>query len=295
MRSVFYLLMICGAQAGAGILPAGFCNGPDTLKGNEKPLALTIRLEDTRQTIHSFGASDCWTAKFIGKWADKEKKNRIADLLFSMDTLADGSPEGIGLSLWRFNIGAGSFEQGASSGIRTDWRREECFQDSSGAYNWGKQEGQQWFLEAARQRGVRYTLGFSISPPVHMTRNGKAFSPGGSSLNIRPGKLDDLAAFLAKVSDYFGFDYLSPVNEPQWNWTAEKGVATQEGSPALNSEISELVKALSDELASAGSATQVVVGEAGQWDYLYARNKEGRGRQAAEFFSPSSPGYIGGL
>src|SRR5690606_39927671 len=82
-----------------------------------------------------------------------------------MDTLADGSPEGIGLSLWRFNIGAGSFEQGVASGIRTDWRREECFLNADGSYDWKKQQGQQWFLNAARERGVKYTLGFSIAPP----------------------------------------------------------------------------------------------------------------------------------
>src|SRR3546814_10825732 len=68
---------------------------------------VNIQLGNTRQTIHSFGASDCWTAKFIGDGAAVEKKNRIADLLFSMDTLAHGNPKGIGLSRWRLNIEAG--------------------------------------------------------------------------------------------------------------------------------------------------------------------------------------------
>ncbi|TCS85834.1 glycosyl hydrolase family 2 [Anseongella ginsenosidimutans] len=257
--------------------------------------SLILKLDETRQTIHSFGASDCWTAKFIGTWADEEKKNRIADLLFSMDTLDSGSPEGIGLSLWRFNIGAGSFEQGVASGIRTDWRREESFLNPDGSYDWEKQQGQQWFLEAARERGVKYSLGFSIAPPVSMAQNGKAFSPGGNSLNLQTGKLDDLAAFLAKVAGHFRFDYLSPVNEPQWDWAAKGNGASQEGSPAKNSEISRLVKLLSKEIASAGGKTEVVVGEAGQWNYLYERNKDGRGDQVREFFSPASPNYIGGL
>src|SRR3546814_2364898 len=34
---------------------------------------VTIQLGNTRQTIHRFGASDCWTAKFIGDWADVER------------------------------------------------------------------------------------------------------------------------------------------------------------------------------------------------------------------------------
>src|SRR3546814_14404028 len=83
---------------------------------------------------------------------------------------------------------------------------------------------------------------------VHMTRNGKAFSPGGKVLNIQPEKLDDFAVFLARVSDHFNFDYLSPVNEPQWVWKASGRGATQEGSQAQNREISQLVKLLSIEI-----------------------------------------------
>ncbi|WP_431215396.1 glycoside hydrolase [Puia sp. P3] len=85
-----------------------FYNGVDTCNNKPVRLGLTVDMGSVQQTIHSFGASDGWTCKFIGKWADVSKKNRIADLLFSMDTLQDGTPKGIGLSLWRFNIGAGS-------------------------------------------------------------------------------------------------------------------------------------------------------------------------------------------
>src|SRR5690606_12239668 len=125
----------------------------------EEPLAITLDLSDEAQTIHSFGASDCWTAKFVGSWNDESKKNRIADYLFSTDTLDNGSPKGIGLTLWRFNIGGGSLEQGDASGIPDEWRREECFLGTDGTYDWTKQAGQQWFLRAARQRGVPYTVG----------------------------------------------------------------------------------------------------------------------------------------
>lgn len=257
---------------------------------------LTIDLSDEKQTIHSFGASDCWTAKFIGDWADEAKKNKIADLLFSTDTLENGSPKGIGLSMWRFNIGAGSLEQDAESMIKDEWRREECFQDSTGAYDWSKQSGQQWFLQAAQQRGVQYTLGFSISAPVHMTKNGKGFSPGGNTLNIEADKMDDFAAFLSKVSAHFQFDYLSPVNEPQWDWSAkEGGLANQEGTPAQNKEIAALTEMLSSQLAKQSPATQITVAEAGQMDFLYERNNDGRGNQIEQFFDADSELYIGDL
>ncbi|WP_421827880.1 glycoside hydrolase [Larkinella sp.] len=255
-----------------------------------KPLApvVTINLNEEFQTIHSFGASDCWSAKFIGIWNNETKKNQIADLLFSQDTLANGQPKGIGLSLWRVNIGAGSFEQKDSSAIRDEWRREESFLTPDGRYDWSKQAGSQWFLQAARQRGVRYTLGFTNSPPVQMTRNGKAFSPGGKAFNLKPAALEPFADFLVTVADHFKLDYLSPINEPQWDWTASKnGKANQEGSPAENADILAVTKALSTKLAAGKSKTKVVTGEAGQLDFLYEKAESGRGEQLDYFFGPN--------
>jgi hypothetical protein len=308
MRSLFVFLLVapamllsgeCSKKSGSTPPPGGgnscLFNGVDTCNKAAAPLSLTVDLNNVQQTIHSFGASDGWTCKFIGKWADETKKNKIADLLFSMDTLADGTPKGIGLSLWRFNIGAGSYEQGDTSGIATDWRREECFLNADGTYNWNKQAGQQWFLNAARQRGVKYSLGFALSPPVSMTKNGKAYNTSGTtSLNIADGRLPDFADFLAQVAQHFQLDYISPVNEPQWTWGAASG-ASQEGSQAQNSEIADLVRALSDKLGARGAAARTVIGEAGQWDFLTGKNTDGRGDQINQFFSASSPNYIGNL
>src|ERR1043165_7083566 len=58
-----------------------------------------IDLSVVHQDIDNFGASDCWTMQKIGAWSEGSK-NRVAELLFSTD-------KGIGLSLWRFNIGGG--------------------------------------------------------------------------------------------------------------------------------------------------------------------------------------------
>lgn len=294
-------ILICNCKKGNGALPpppsGNSClyNGVDTCNQATAKLKLSVDLNGVQQTIHSFGASDGWTCKFIGKWADISKKNKIADLLFSMDTLADGTPKGIGLSLWRFNIGAGSYEQADTSGIATDWRREECFLNADGSYDWNKQAGQQWFLQAARQHGVKYSLGFALSPPVSMTKNGRAYnSSNTASLNIADGRLGDFADFLAQTAQHWQFDYISPVNEPQWTWGSPSG-AGQEGTQALNSEVADLVKSLSAKLTSHAAASKIIVGEAGQWDFLYGRNTDGRGNQISDFFSSSSPDYIGNL
>lgn len=77
----------------------------------------------TYQTIEDFGASDCWTADFVGRYYSDAQKEKAAKWLFSQEFDASGNPEGIGLSVWRVNLGAGTAEQGSSSGISDVTRR----------------------------------------------------------------------------------------------------------------------------------------------------------------------------
>ena len=269
-------------------------NGIDTCQ--QKAL-LQVNLSNTHQTIHSFGASDSWSSKFVGNWANLSKKNQVADYLFSMDLDSGGNPKGIGLSLWRFNIGAGSYEQGDSSGITDDYRREECFQNPDGTYNWNKQQGQQWFINAAKQRGVKYLLGFAASPPVYMTINGKAYGTGTPQFNLSPSRFQNYADFLVRVCQHFQgtstlLDYISPVNEPQWNWGPSNN---QEGTAASNTDLANLVKTLGPDLQTNGVNTHVVTGEAGQVTFLNTSTSDNRGDQINQWFNPSNPNYIGSV
>jgi hypothetical protein len=231
-----------------------------------------------------------------GKNWPLEKRERIADLLFSREADAQGDPQGIGLSIWRFNIGAGTAEQGDESGIRNVWRRAECFQKPDGTYDWTKQAGQQWFLQAARARGVEKFLAFVNAPPVHLAANGKGYAPSGySGLNIKPGKIDEYAVFLVDVLERFAregqpFDYLSPLHEPQWAWDEGK----QEGTPARNIELYALVRCLSKELSRRNLSTRLVIGEAGTIGHAATLvSEDDRDDQAWFFFSPESPFYVG--
>ena len=141
-------------------------------------------------------------AQFVGSNWPVSKREEIADLLFSNDTKSDGSPVGIGLSSWRFNIGAGSAEQGAGSGILDEWRRAEGLMQADGSFDWDKQQGQRWFLQAAKERGVEQFFGFINSPPIALTKNGKAYSNGGSSSNLAPGNYDAFTMFIVEVLDH---------------------------------------------------------------------------------------------
>ncbi len=81
-----------------------------------------------------FGASDAWSGQFVGNWPT-QKKEAIADLLFSNAMDDQGNPIGIGLSLWRINLGSGCAEQGEESGIRYPWRRAPSFLDKNGKFD----------------------------------------------------------------------------------------------------------------------------------------------------------------
>ena len=82
-----------------------------------------IMADKPEQPIMHFGASDAWSMKYVGLWP-KQQQEQIADWLFSTENDTNGQPRGIGLSVWRFNLGAGSEEQGDSSHIYPQTRTE---------------------------------------------------------------------------------------------------------------------------------------------------------------------------
>lgn len=282
-------------------------NGVDTCAIASSVRTATINISGNKQTIHSFGASDCWSIKFVGKNWPISKRNEIADLLFSKELDENGNPKGIGLSMWRINIGSGSYEQGASSNITSPWRREECFQNATGNYDWSKQEGNRWFAQAAKTRGVENLLLFSLTPPVHMSKNGLASgSPDANELgklNIQPDKYDDYAAFLTEVTKFYtqsgmNINFISPFNETSWNWTlGSNGQASQEGTAATNNEIFQFTKELDKQIALKGLTTKITLCESGAHNYTFGSVSWNQDRSdfMNYFWNPSSAGYVGGL
>ena len=260
---------------------------------------LNVNLDMNLQTMESFGASDAWQCNFIGKNWPADKKNQIADLLFSKELDTEGNPKGIGLSLWRFNLGSGSAEQGGASDIGDEWRRTECFTTDGVSYDMTKQAGQVWFMKAAKERGAEKLLAFTNSAPVYLTQNGKAHASIKEYYNLKEGKMPDLADFwvtsLDKLKTVHGLtiDYVSPFNEPQYEWDG----SGQEGSPATNMNIYSFVNVLSPKLQSKGLSSQIVVGEGGSYEPLYKTiaGKENRSNQIDYFFGVNSSKNIAGL
>lgn len=218
------------------------------------------------QVIENFGASDAWTMQAAGQWSDANRQ-RIADLLFSQE-------KGIGLSLWRFNIGAG--KEPGQHNIPDPFRSAECFEVSPGVYDWSRQAGQQWFLKAAKDRGVDQFLAFINSPPARMTRTGLTNSADDhtSPTNLKAGYEGEFARFLTDVLVHFrdvgvspaitegdpvkiDFRFVSPINEPNVDWNGTK----QEGNRMDNLTIRNTVRALHAEMTRRGVKSEILAPE----------------------------------
>lgn len=263
------------------------------------PVIYRIETTKAEQTVHHFGASDAWSMQFAGLWPEAQQ-NQVADWLFSTDNDTNGQPKGIGLSVWRFNLGAGSAEQGDAAQIQPS-TRTECLMRQDGTWDWSRQQGQRHFLHLAKERGVPHFLAFMNSAPVYFTANGLATNTGrGSFINLRSDQYGAFASFAAnalkgiEAHDGIHFDYFCPVNEPDgsWDWLGPK----QEGSPATNREVAKVVKAMSRAFKKQRLSTKIMFNESSDLRCLFGLHDAGwqRGREVPAFFTKDSTDtYVG--
>lgn len=210
--------------------------------------------QDVRQTIAGFGASGCWWAQDVGGW-EPDKVDRIIGLLFDKE-------KGIGLNIYRFEVGGGGVNESADP-----WRRAETFEVSPGQYGWDRDAGAVNILKKAVAAGADDVMFFANTPPGRMTVSGKTTGEDGGGANLKPGMEGEFARYLADIALHFKGEgvpvkYVSPVNEPQWNWKASNG---QEGCHYEPDQIVTLAKALVRELAGRGSDIKPSLVDSGKW------------------------------
>ncbi len=259
---------------------------------------VTLNSSKTYQEMEGFGASDCWLPNQIGQYWTSNR-NEIAQLLFSQNiSSVTNEAVGIGLSVWRVNLGAGSAEQGDDSNIEPNNRAESYFY--GGSWDWKKCAGQRYFMEQAKNMGCENFVLFSNSPLVEYTANGMGYSDNGAYGNIKADAYTSYAEYMAEVAQHFteqgyNISHISPVNEPQYNWgPGENGEASQEGSGWQNKEVAQLARELDKSLSSRNLSTGIMIGEAGHWVCLYEGNSD-RENCINAFFNPSSEAYVGDL
>ena len=231
------------------------------------------------QVMDNFGANDAWSIQKIGAEWSETNKNKIADLLFSTNA-------GIGLSCWRFNLGAGINHQT----IRDDWRTTESFETAPGKYDWSRQSGQRWFLRAAKAHGVDQFLATVYSPPLGATKNGLSNlgHDTNSTTNLKPGAESYFAKYLSDIiahfrdnpdpSEQINFNFILPVNEPQWEW--QHG---QEGCRYSNADLKRVYAALHTRLAADGLKTKILGPESGSIPDMYSLDEGAHEKWHADY------------
>lgn len=272
-------------------------------------IKVSVDPSHTHQTIEFFGAADAWSGNFVGKYWSDGARNKVADYLFSQEMDASGNPRGIGLSIWRVNLGAGTLEQEGADIMPYQRRAESYLKVDGSGYDWTKCAGHEFFMQAAKERGCNQFILFSNSPLVQYTFNGKGYAPTDNSANLREECYDDYADYLVDVAEHlmdkgYNIPYISPINEPQGNWCTPR----QEGSPWKTGQIARMTKALDKSLSRSSKfdATRIFIAEADRLSVLYTyRPKmlarfendslECPARQLYAFFDKQSPYYVGDL
>jgi O-glycosyl hydrolase len=202
-----------------------------------------------------FGVSGAWWAQVVGGWSP-ENRQRIVDLLFS-------PTEGIGLTVYRYNIGGGE------DGLIDPWRMTESFDAGPGEYDWTRDANALTILRMARDAGVTDVIVFANSAPERMTISGRASgNPDGGS-NLRPDMHDAFAQYLVDVTrhlieqEQIPVGWISPINEPQWDWQPSKG---QEGTHYTTDEIVSVLNALQTAIDASGLDVEISAIDAGEWE-----------------------------
>jgi len=222
---------------------------------NSKTVVVTINAQSTAQTMEGFGAAGAWWAQDVGGWED-EKRRLIADLLFD-------PAKGIGLSFYRHNIGGGNGEN-----IQDVWRRAETFEVAPGQYDWTRDTNAMWMLRAARDRGVEHFVVFVNSPPARMTVSGLTTGEKDGKSNLSPEMYAEFSQYMVDVirhlqdEENIPVDWLSPINEPQWNWSYKNG---QEGCHYGPAEVLDLTRVLLETLQQNQLDVKLSLFESGEW------------------------------
>lgn len=279
-RCLIVPLIVMGALTG--------CNQPANSNQSLSESSDTIQVETVEividfdhifQKIESFGASGAWWSQDVGGWVDEEsadlsKRAYIAELLFDPDN-------GIGLSSYRYNLGAGSTLQNSPK-IEDPWRRAESFEDSPGIYNWENDQNAQWMLNQAVEYGIKDIYLFVNSPLTRLTKNGSAYGSmvGGETSNLSAANYEAFATYVYDVAEYFiqkgiPVTHLSPINEPQWEW-----IGGQEGNHYSPDELIALLQVFVEQKNNRPDlkGTHLSMPELGEWsnsslDYFEVLNK----------------------
>jgi len=211
----------------------------------DAPTVAVVRVRPVRaQVVTGFGASGAWWPNDAAEFSPAVR-DRIGRLLFDRYS-------GIGLSIYRYNIGGGGV------GVRPGPRAPRSFLTGAGHYDWSTDPGGVAFLRQAQHHDVRRLIGFANSAPPPFTTNHA--DCGGS---LRPARIRAYVAYLAAVAAHLRtalgvrLAAVSPMNEP----TSSFAGCNQEGMSVPARRRAAVISALAAALRRQAPGTAVSADE----------------------------------
>lgn len=222
----------------------------------------------TYQTFESFGTSSCWWAQTIDS---DDMAKEIAKLLCDDE-------EGLGLDVFRYNIGGGEADN-PDCRIWDTARRTESFyvfdeEKGEYVYDFTRDANARRVLDYAVEYGADKIILFCNSPHFSMTKSGHA--SGGLeeySSNLPRENYEAFIDYVLTIADWFvsqGYPIyaISPINEPQWSWGSPDWVG-QEGCHYEIDEAIELLEMFAIEMQKRGCTYKLSGPESGEMTWAH--------------------------
>ncbi len=199
-------------------------------------MQIKVDINKKYQTFDGIGASGAWWAQLVGGWSHTDPisgmpvRDRIAQLLYSKE-------DGIGMSIYRYNIGGGSKHSGKGE-YSQPLRATECFEVAPEKYDWSRDANAVYMMKKSVEYGADEVILFVNSPIERFTKNGLAHNKKHQLFheNISKKNYKSFAKYCLDVTEHFCEEglpvkYLSPVNEPIWVWNGgQEGCFYRPGS-----------------------------------------------------------------
>ncbi len=216
-----------------------------------------------KQEIDGWGTSACWWSQKID---DPETREYLAKALYSK--------EGLGLNIYRYNIGGGVNPEHNRVDPNSSRSTESFyyFNEETGKYEYDftRDANAQAFLDEALKYGCIDTVVlFANSPHYSMTISGEATGSfyGEGTTNLAEEHYQDFVDYFLTITEYFiekgvPDKYIAPINEPQWDWGG--GWVGQEGCHYEPQQVYELIKLFSKGIDDRGLNVKLSVPESGE-------------------------------
>lgn len=202
-----------------------------------KNLRVSFDEDETYQHFEGFGASAAWNFRVLGTDFPEDVQNEVISLLYGTD--------GLNLEIFRYNLGDGSIE--VEDCTYDSDRKTESFFDStkyvdrssfSNVENYDFSKDSDYvsmMLKAFEIGDIKKLVMFTGSPHYLLTKNGKTHGANALEDNLGEESYEAFSDYylicahhIKKLLDENGHDdvkiYLSPVNEPQWDWGGEGAI-----------------------------------------------------------------------